>query len=160
MLVISFLAPALIPVVGASGLPSAWKVVLTGALAAGIPEVGMLLAVGVMGKEGFARFKVILARFFAPLAPSDQVSPVRYRVGLVLFCVPLALAWAGPYLGHHLPGYEGHPTAWAVGGDAALLTSLFVLGGEFWDKLRALFMHDARVQLPVRKEVPGTETSV
>jgi hypothetical protein len=25
---------------------------------------------------------------------------------------------------------------------------LFVLGGEFWDKLRALFLYDARVVLP------------
>jgi hypothetical protein len=29
-----------------------------------------------------------------------------------------------------------------------LLASLFVLGGEFWDKLRALFVHGARAAFP------------
>ena len=30
--------------------------------------------------------------------------------------------------------------------DVMLLTSLFVLGGEFWDKLRALFVHESRAE--------------
>jgi hypothetical protein len=29
-----------------------------------------------------------------------------------------------------------------------LLISLFVLGGDFWDKLRALFVHGARAVFP------------
>jgi hypothetical protein len=32
-----------------------------------------------------------------------------------------------------------------LGLDLITLTSLFVLGGDFWDKVRALFLHDARV---------------
>jgi hypothetical protein len=28
------------------------------------------------------------------------------------------------------------------------VASLFVLGGDFWDKLRALFVHEARVVFP------------
>ena len=28
--------------------------------------------------------------------------------------------------------------------DLLLLVSLFVLGGDFWNKLRALFIHDAK----------------
>jgi hypothetical protein len=35
-------------------------------------------------------------------------------------------------------------------GDLLLISSLFVLGGDFWDKLRALFVHGAKVQIPVR----------
>jgi hypothetical protein len=31
-----------------------------------------------------------------------------------------------------------------LGLDAITLASLFVLGGDFWDKVRALFLHDAR----------------
>jgi len=29
-----------------------------------------------------------------------------------------------------------------------LLVSLFVLGGDFWDKLRALFFHGAKAVFP------------
>jgi hypothetical protein len=31
-----------------------------------------------------------------------------------------------------------------MGLDLVTLVSLFVLGGDFWDKVRALFLHDAR----------------
>jgi len=35
-----------------------------------------------------------------------------------------------------------------LGLELITLASLFVLGGEFWDKVRALFLHDARAVLP------------
>ena len=79
--------------------------------------------------------------------PPHDVSPHRYRVGLVLFMIPLLFAWASPYFGHHLPGFESHQWIYAVTFDVMLLSSLFVLGGSFWDKLRALFKHDAHVMI-------------
>ena len=48
---------------------------------------------------------------------------------------------------HHIPGYESHRLLVAIIGDLLLVSSLFVLGGEFWDKVRALFIRDARVVL-------------
>ncbi len=38
----------------------------------------------------------------------------------------------------------------AVGGDLLLLSSLFVLGGNFWDKVRALFLYDAEAHFSIR----------
>jgi hypothetical protein len=35
-----------------------------------------------------------------------------------------------------------------LGLDVVTLASLFVLGRDFWDKVRALFLHDARVVSP------------
>jgi hypothetical protein len=35
-------------------------------------------------------------------------------------------------------------------GDVMFVASLFVLGGDFWDKIRALFSHSARVQFSGR----------
>jgi hypothetical protein len=35
-----------------------------------------------------------------------------------------------------------------VAGDLMFIATLFVLGGDFWDKLRALFVHGAKAQLP------------
>jgi hypothetical protein len=32
------------------------------------------------------------------------------------------------------------------------LASLFVLGGDFWDKLRALFVREARAVFPEKKD--------
>lgn len=140
LLVLSFCAPALIPLVTLSDLSGAWKATLAGALAAGVPEVGMLAAVAVMGKAGFQRFKTALGRRLAPLAPAQHVGRARHNVGVVLFALPLVLAWGTPYLGEHLPGHADHPLVYAVAGDVLLLVSLFVLGGDFWDKLRGLFV--------------------
>jgi hypothetical protein len=32
----------------------------------------------------------------------------------------------------------------AVAGDIMFLTGLFVLGGDFWDKLKSLFVYESR----------------
>ena len=37
---------------------------------------------------------------------------------------------------------------YALAIDLLLLASLFVLGGNFWDKIRALFIREAKAQFP------------
>ena len=44
--------------------------------------------------------------------------------------------------------WGGDALWWHVGGDVVFFSSLFVLGGDFWDKLRALFVHGARAVFP------------
>jgi len=148
--VAGFLAPVLVPVVTASGLPASWKTALSGLLMVGIPELGMMAAVAILGKDGYefltGGIKRRLGAFFKEHGPADQVSAKRYKIGLVMFLVPILIGWAAPYLGHHIPFYEGNELLYAIVGDVLLFTSLFVLGGEFWDKLRSLFVHKARAE--------------
>ena len=146
--VLGFGAPLAIPLVVASGLPAGWKTGISGALALGVPEIMMVVAAAVMGKAGFARLKVQFGRILKKYGPPERVSRVRYRVGLAMFTLPLLVAWLDPYLGHHLPGYGAHRLVWAITGDLVFVASFFVLGGEFWDKLRALFVHGARAVFP------------
>jgi len=148
--VAGFAAPLAIPLVTSSDLPTAWKTAIAGALAVGVPEIAMVVAAAVMGREGFAELKRRFGRFLKKFGPPEQVGRTRYRMGLVMFTLPLLLAWLGPYLGHHVPGYGGHRLLWAIGGDLVFVASFFVLGGEFWDKLRALFVHGARAVFPSR----------
>jgi hypothetical protein len=44
-----------------------------------------------------------------------------------------------------IPDFSSNPLPYAIGGDLLLLMSLIVLGGNFWDKIRALFIYDAKV---------------
>jgi hypothetical protein len=67
-----------------------------------------------------------------------------------MFSLPILFGWLAPYAAHYVPGYEVHRLSINIIGDLMLFTSLFVLGGDFWDKVRALFVHDARV--PVRSD--------
>ncbi len=146
--VVGFAAPLAIPLVASSDLPTAWKTAISGALAVGVPEVTMVVAVAVMGREGFADLKQRFGRVLKKYGPPERVSRARYRMGLVMFTLPLLLAWLAPYLGHHLPGFGSHQLVWAIAADLVFVASLFVLGGEFWDKLRALFVHGARAVPP------------
>ena len=146
--VLGFAAPLAIPLVTSSDLSTAWKTAISGALAVGVPEVMMVVAAAVMGKEGFARLKSQFGRFLKKYGPPERVSQTRYRVGLAMFTLPLLLAWLAPYLGHHLPGYGSHRLVWAIAADLIFVASFFVLGGEFWDKLRGLFVHGARAVFP------------
>ena len=142
--VFGFASPLLIPLVSRTAWPAGLKTALSGFLLVGAPELMMLAAAAVMGKEGFAFLKAKVWARFRPYAPPDQVSAGRYRLGLVMFLAPLFLAWMAPYEPGLFPGYEHNPLPWNIAGDLMLVCSLFVLGGDFWDKLRALIDHRAR----------------
>ncbi len=148
LFVVGFAAPAAIPLVALSGLATGWKTALSGALAVGVPEIMMVAAVAVMGKQGFAEVKRRFGSWLRRYGPPDKVSRARYRLGLVMFTAPLLLGWLHPYIHRHVPGFDVNPMWWHVGGDLVFFASFFVLGGDFWDKLRSLFIHGARAALP------------
>jgi len=139
------LSPLLVPVVVSMEISTEWKTALSGLLLLGIPELFMLIAASVLGKSGYSYLKHRLLGLIGRLAPPEKVSAVRYRIGLVLFVLPLLFAWITPYLGDLIPGYAEQRIAFAVVGDLMLLSALYLLGGEFWGKLRRLFICDTEV---------------
>jgi hypothetical protein len=146
MFVLSILAPVVgVPLVGALGLSGTVTATISGGLLVGAEVLGVA-AVAVMGKPGYTLLKSRVLAFLKRHGPPEVVGRVRYRIGLVLFCLPLIFGWLSVYVAAWIPGFVEHPLPFAVAGDLMLLTSLFVLGGGFWDKMRALFMHDARVE--------------
>jgi len=40
----------------------------------------MVIAVAILGKDGFSYLKNVLGKYLKPLAPPDEVSRVRYNV--------------------------------------------------------------------------------
>lgn len=146
MFVLSIVMPlAGIPALVALGFSKVVVTSLSGLLLVGSELMG-IAAIAVMGKPGFAYFKNKFLGFLSRHGPPSTVSPRRYFIGLVMFCVPFIFGWISVYTPDLFPGFVNHPVVWAVGGDILLLTSLFVLGGDFWDKIRALFTYSARVE--------------
>lgn len=146
--IFGFASPAFIPLVLSSGFPD-WLVAgLSGLLAFGIPELFMIIAVAILGKDGFAYLKKILGKHLKPLAPPDEVSRARYNLGLVLFSLPILMGLLLPYLDHELHIVQDIPFFLYPISDLMIITSLFILGGNFWDKLRALYIHRAKVIVP------------
>lgn len=141
--------PVLIPILPLLGASTATTATFSGIMLV-MAEVLMIAGAAVAGKEGFALIKAKVFGHFRQFGPPREVSQRRYRIGLILFAIPLAFGWASPYFGHHLPGFEHGQLIYAIAGDFLLLISLFVLGGAFWDKLWSLLRHDARAVIPDR----------
>jgi hypothetical protein len=150
ILIIGWLSPLLIPLVTRTSLATEWKTIISGLLAVGIPEVFTVAAIAIMGKSGYNLIKERIFSFLKKHGPPDRVSMTRYRIGLVMFVLPIAFGWIGPYGANQIPGYETHRFVVSLIGDVMFVTSLFVLGGDFWDKIRALFVYDARVQISAK----------
>jgi len=108
-------------------------------------KVLLVLCVAVMGRAGFQQIKAIAFGYVASLSPPAQVGPVRHAIGLVMFCLPLVAAMLAPYIDLLWP--DVRPNAWQfeVLVDLVLVASFFVLGGDFWNKLQALFVRTARI---------------
>ena len=146
LLAFGAICPLFTPLVAMTGLSTEWKAALSGLLLVGIPEIFSLLAIAVMGKDGFNTIKEKVFAFFKRHALPKEVSRTRYRIGLVLFLLPFLFGWLAPYGTELIPGYESHRLAVNLGGDFLLILGLFVLGGEFWDKVKSLFVYEARTQ--------------
>jgi hypothetical protein len=146
--VAGFLSPLLIPIVTSSDLSIGWKTTLTGLLALGIPELFMIIAAAVAGKEGFKYIKSKIFSFLKKHGPPDTVSKTRYKIGLILFVIPILAGWLIPYFSHLVPPYEENRMPINIIGDVLFVTSLLVLGGDFWDKLRSLFVYGAKAIFP------------
>ncbi|MFW0755504.1 transporter suffix domain-containing protein [Pseudomonas sp. H11T01] len=136
----------LVPLAAAVDVPGTKIAALTGILFIG-NKVLLILVIAIMGKAGFQQLKSRLFSYVSALAPSaeTEVGPARHRIGLVMFCLPLISSFLEPYIDSIWPGLR--PNIWQLQmlGDAMLIGSFFVLGGNFWDKVRALFIRTARV---------------
>jgi len=142
-----FLSPLLIPWVLTLEISTGMKSLISGLLALGIPELFMLIAVGILGKEGFQYLKKTIFGWFRKYGPPNTVSKTRYNVGLILFSIPLILGLVQPYVEEYIPFMQQYKLYFIISGDLLLFVSLFVLGGDFWDKLRSLFIYRSRAVL-------------
>jgi hypothetical protein len=149
----------IVPLAALAGAPSGRIAALTGVVFVG-NKVMLLACIAIMGKAGFQRLKSLMFAYAKGLAqggvgrlgrvggtggPGVPVGPVRHAIGLIMFCVPLIWAVFGAYIDLFWPGLR--PNVWPLQalGDAVLIASFFVLGGEFWNKIRALFIRSATV---------------
>jgi hypothetical protein len=147
LLVIGLVMPAGVPFVVGSDWLAGMKAVVSGVLMFG-PELMAVAAVALMGKENFDRIIQRVKGGLGGLKPARDVSRSRHVVGLVLFLAPALFAWIASYIPSLMPAEYTLRVAVNLGIDAIFLAGLFVLGGDFWDKVRALFVREARAVFP------------
>jgi hypothetical protein len=150
LIAVGFLSPLGALLLPFTDLSTAMKATLSGLLLAGIPEVFTVAAVAVMGKSGFAYVKSRIMALLRRYGPPKEVGPTRYYIGLAMFLIPAIYAWIIMYAPPEMvPGFPEYRIHMGLTIDFIFVCSFFVLGGDFWDKLRALFIHKAKARFPV-----------
>jgi hypothetical protein len=148
LIAIGWICPIFIPLVTNSTLSTEWKTALSGFLLVAAPEGLSLLAIAILGKDGFNYLKEKVFAVLRRAAPSAKVSRARYNTGLAVLALLFvygSFVWYAPHL---VPGYSEHRVALNLTADFLFIVNLFVLGGDFWDKFRALFSYDAVESAP------------
>lgn len=145
---LAIISPLGAAIVAMTDLPMAAKATLSGLFLAGFPEVFTVVAIALLGKEGFAYVKNRLLTVLRRYGPPKEVGRARYYVGLTMLFLPAVLTWPIVYAPDWIPGYAEYRIPINLTLDFLFICSFFVLGGEFWDKLRALFIHKATAGFP------------
>jgi hypothetical protein len=147
MFIVSFGWVILLPVMPLLGFSAAAIATFSGVMVV-VAEILMVAGAAIAGKDGFAYIKSRVFGFLKAYGPPQTVGRTRYTIGLIMFVVPILYGWVSPYAEHFVGDLESHGLTLAIAGDVLLLSSLMVLGGDFWDKLRSLFIHSAHAVIP------------
>ncbi|MBX9772744.1 MAG: hypothetical protein K2X29_15300 [Candidatus Obscuribacterales bacterium] len=148
LLILSAVLPLLGFWVARLDLHLAIKSTIIGLLTLGAPEVLIIASVALLGKDAFDLITGKIRAALHRIKPSGPVSKRRYTIGLVLFLLPLIPTYVMAYTPHLLPDDSPERLYINIAADLLFIVSLFVLGGDFWDKLTALFVYDAKAQFP------------
>lgn len=125
-------------------LPVAQSALIAGALVAGAPEVLMLLAVALLGRQNFDRIVGAAKKFLFTTFFSTPVSRGRYYAGLTICLLSFVPIYVAGYVPSWMPAGNGRIAVLAAA-DLAFIFSFFIMGGEFWEKFRRLFVWEGRV---------------
>jgi hypothetical protein len=150
LIVCGYGALALIPAVTGSDLSRGIKSAITGTILL-LPLLTKVGAVAIMGKPGFNFLKQHVFGFLGRFQPAQTVSHARYRLGLLVLAAALVFGELLPYFPGFVVDWKAHEIFWSLAADAVMIASLFILGGGFWDKLRALFTYESKAVFSDKK---------
>lgn len=143
--ILAFFLPLLgflVPKLGLS--PGANATIIT-ILTVGGPEVMMILAAILVGKKTFQLIKAKIFSLFRRKAPLKPIGKTRYYIGLIVLI--------GSGIPLYLHGYFPNTLPYEIGSterlylllvfDLIFVSSFIILGGQFWDKFKALFVYES-----------------
>lgn len=147
-LILSCICPFFGILVAQTDMSVGLKASLIGLLSLGAPEVLIVIAAAILGKENFEIIKSRSLYWLKRLVPSAKVGRLRYNIGLAMFLAPMIPTYIQAYVPRWLPDNSVERLYINITADVMFIVSLFVLGGDFWEKLRALFVFEAKAQFP------------
>jgi hypothetical protein len=142
-LVLAVILPLGAFIVPMLGLPLAQSALLVGVLVAGGPEVLCIAAVALLGKETFQYLAHHAKLAFRRALVDRPASKARYYVGLAIILLSWLPAYIYAYAPAAMPG--GNTRIYILAAmDLAFVASVFLMGGEFWEKVRRIFVYEGK----------------
>ncbi|RDH81863.1 MAG: hypothetical protein DIZ78_15535 [endosymbiont of Escarpia spicata] len=157
LFILGWVCPLFIPLVTNLNLETATKAFLSGFLLIGAPEIFSVLSIILLGKPGYFYIKNKAFSLLKRAVPRGEVSRTRYRFGLMLLLLHIIYAYLTFYAPDLIMWYAENRITMNIIADFLFIVTLFVLGGEFWEKLRALFIYDAKANIP-KTQVNSTDS--
>lgn len=142
-LLLSIIMPVFVFFVPMLGLSTGLTVLINGLLIAGGPELVGLIAVVLLGKDLFNYFKYKAKKTLQDVVLAKSVSRTRYYVGLTINL----LSWLPLYLYGYFPNLmpTGNRRIYILAcADLIFIISMFIMGGEFWEKFRRIFIWEGQ----------------
>jgi len=121
-------------------------------------EISFAISVVLLGKPFIqmlkAKFKGKIFRHKAP-GPPRPISRTRYYIGIILLIlsfIPCFVVEISLFFGYPKTE-EGHVVMYlgVIAGYTIFIVSLFLLGGDFWDRLKKLFQYPGKSPVAVEK---------
>jgi hypothetical protein len=105
-------------------------------------------SVAVLGKPSYLYIKSIFRIHVIRVIKPYHASRLRYNIGLFLFFIPVIPTYIMAYAPQFFSDNFYLRLILNISVDVVFITSLFVLGGDFWDKLKALFIFSSKATFP------------
>jgi len=142
-LALAIIMPVFALLVPLLGLSVAQSALIVGMLIGGGPEVMALIAVALLGKETFRYLLHSLKRFFRTKLLEKSASKGRYYFGLTINIASWIPLYLYGYLPAMMPGGDMRIYILAAA-DLSFVASMFIMGGEFWEKVRQIFIWEGK----------------
>jgi hypothetical protein len=104
-----------------------------------------ITSVAILGKPSYLWIKSRFRHLFHKVVRPYHESKLRYNIGLVMFLLPVIPNYIMAYAPQIITDNFYLRLGINISIDVVFVGSLFVLGGDFWDKLKALFSFSAKV---------------
>ncbi|MDP4281533.1 MAG: hypothetical protein Q8867_05215 [Bacteroidota bacterium] len=111
-----------------------------------------ITSVAIMGKPTYLWIKTKTRHVFRRVFKPYHGSQLRYDIGLVMFCLPVFPNFIMAYAPQLVTDNFYLRIIINIVIDVLFIISLFVLGGDFWDKLKALFIFSAKATFPRKRQ--------
>lgn len=148
-LVLPVIALIVVPIFG---FPEGVNAILIGLSMVGAPDVLLIAAIAMLGKEGVAD---LLARFgsvIKRLTKWDAVTRTRYTVGLWVAAISMVVPTVILFFWHDSIADIGGAPGWGfwvlLASTFAFIGAVIAMGAPLWSRIEAIVTWDATITLP------------